>query len=120
MNCAFAIGRLCDYDEGREAFLKLTIQMSTLISSLALMIEQNQDYGCTKNACFALSCLSVNENAHAAIIKHESFEKLIYCLCKLIVKVTDTETQWFAAMYAYTFEIVIFETLLVALKQIKT
>jgi hypothetical protein len=81
--------------------------MLKLISSLTVMIEQNQDFGCTKNACFALSCLAANENAHDIIIKHDSFEKLITSLCKLIVKVTDTETQWFAAMYVYAFIIII-------------
>ena len=46
MNCAFAIGRLCDYEEGRDSFLKLNKEMYKLISMLTIMIEQNQDYGC--------------------------------------------------------------------------
>jgi hypothetical protein len=101
MNCAFAIGRLCDYEEGREAFLKLNKEMNKLITTLTIMIEQNHDIGCTKNACFALSCLAANDRAHEIIIKHDSFERLIHSLCKLIVKATDTETQWFAAMYVF-------------------
>lgn len=98
MNCAFAIGRLCDHEEGREAILTLNRDLNKLIVILTTMIDQNNDFGCTKNACFALSCLAGNDKAHEIIINHDSFEKLMTALCKLLVNTFDAETQWFAAM----------------------
>ena len=62
------------------------------------MIEQNLDNGCTKNACYALSTLASSYQAHQVIVEHTSFNQLLNILCKLLVTVTDTETQWFAAM----------------------
>ena len=62
------------------------------------MIEQNLDNGCTKNACFALSCLAANQQAHQLIVDHSRFETLLGALCELLNKVKDAETQWFAAM----------------------
>lgn len=62
------------------------------------MIEQNVDNGCTKNACYALSCLAVNEKAHQITVDHVCFIKLVDTLCKLLISVKDPETQWFAAM----------------------
>ncbi len=62
------------------------------------MIEQNVDNGCTKNACYALSTLASNHQAHQVIVEHNMFNHLLNVLCKLVVTATDTETQWFAAM----------------------
>lgn len=118
MNCAFAIGmkikilkfllryflnfsknlgRICDNENGRLAFLQNS-DASFLIESLSKMIEDNVDNGCTKNACYALSCIAVNQQAHQIIIEHKSFLNLIDILCKLLLTVKDPETQWFAAM----------------------
>lgn len=98
MNTAFTIGRLCDTEEGRNGFVNLKKDTPKLIGSLVSMIEQNQDFGCTKNACFALSCLAGNETAHLSILNHISFDKLTKSLCHLLVNISDVETQWFAAM----------------------
>ena len=98
MNSAFTIGRLCDSEIGREKFLNLKKDISKLIQSLASMVNEKNDYGCIKNACFALSCLAANENAHLHIINHSSFDSLSNYLCNLLVNVDDAETQWFAAM----------------------
>ncbi len=97
MNCAFTIGRLCDQIEGRILFVSLK-EINKLINVLCSMVEQDKDFGCTKNACFALSCLAVNEQAHTLIMNHSSFNNLVKTLCKLLVNTFDTETQWFAAM----------------------
>lgn len=97
MNCAFAIGRICDNENGRLAILKLA-HVKKLVESLSSMIEQNIDNGCTKNACFALSCLAANQQAHQIIVDHSCFESLLGALCDLLNKVKDAETQWFAAM----------------------
>ncbi len=53
MNCAFAIGRICDNEAGRSQILNLG-SLKKLIDLLANMIENNADIGCTKNACYAL------------------------------------------------------------------
>lgn len=97
MNCAFALGRMCDTNKGRQAILKLN-NLDTLIQSLSNMVEQNIDAGCTKNACYALSCLSADEQAHSAITEHKCFLDLVGMLCKLLQTVKDPETQWFSAM----------------------
>jgi hypothetical protein len=97
MNCAFALGRICDNEQGRLAIIRLN-SLNELIQSLNDMIEQNIDTGCTKNACYALSCLSANQQAHAAIVEHACFPDLLDMLCKLLKTIKDPETQWFAAM----------------------
>lgn len=97
MNCAFAIGRLCDNELGRMTILKIA-NIKKLIESLSSMIEKNLDNGCTKNSCFALSCLSANRQAYEIIVEHACFIGLLNALCNLLVQVKDVETQWFAAM----------------------
>lgn len=97
MNCAFAIGRICDHENGRIAVLKFG-NTKKLIEVLCTMIEQNLDNGCTKNACYALSTLASTQQAHQIIVEHTSFNNLLNILCKLLTSVSDSETQWFAAM----------------------
>jgi hypothetical protein len=63
------------------------------------MIEQNVDNGCTKNACYAFSCLAANQQAHKIVVEHENFTNLLNILCRLLTTTKDSETQWFAAMY---------------------
>lgn len=113
MNCAFAIGnfknfifkfwifflgRLCDTENGRQAFLALK-DINNLIESLFEMIERNLDNGCTKNSCYALSCLAANQRIHHLILNNLEFNKLINTLCKLLTNASDPESQWFIAMY---------------------
>lgn len=98
MNCAFTIGRLCDSEDGRLAFLNLKTDSNKMISSLINMIEQSQDAGSTKNACFALSCLAGNKDAHEMLINHSLINTLLESLIRLVSSFSDTETQWFAAM----------------------
>jgi len=62
------------------------------------MIEQNMDNGCTKNACYALSCLAANSQAYESIVEHLCFDNLVTVLCRLLNSIKDAETQWFAAM----------------------
>ncbi|RNA10445.1 hypothetical protein BpHYR1_001734 [Brachionus plicatilis] len=97
MNCAFAIGRLCDTEAGRLAFLAIN-EINDLIESLFKMIESNSDNGCTKNSCYALSCLAVNQQAHQIILNNREFNNLITTLCDLLYNVSDPESQWFIAM----------------------
>lgn len=62
------------------------------------MIEKNGENGCTKNACFALSCLAANAETNQMIVEHKCFCDLLNVLCKILHGVKDAETQWFAAM----------------------
>ncbi len=78
--------------------LKIT-DNKKLIQSLSQMIEKNAENGCTKNACFALSCLASNAETNHMIVDHRCFFDLLSVLCKLLMTVDDPETQWFAAMY---------------------
>ena len=64
------------------------------------MIENHVDNGCTKNACYALSCLAANQSAHKLVIDSPNFANLINVLCRHLTSIKDPETQWFAAMYA--------------------
>jgi hypothetical protein len=98
MNCAFALGRICDSEKGRYAILQINNLTLTLIKSLYDMIEQNLDTGCTKNACYALSCLSSDQQAHVLITEHDCFNNLLNTLSKILLTINDPETQWFAAM----------------------
>ena len=56
------------------------------------------DNGCTKNACYALSCLAANSQAYESIVEHLCFDNLVTVLCRLLNSIKDAETQWFAAM----------------------
>lgn len=89
---------MCDTETGRLAFLALD-EINNLIESLFNMIESNSDNGCTKNSCYALSCLAANQRAHQLIINNENFSDLVNTLCKLLNSVSDSESQWFIAMY---------------------
>ena len=97
MNCAFAIGRICDNEERRLTVLK-SANVPKLVESLSSMIEQNLDNGCTKNACFALTCIAGSVEMHQIIVEHPCFVNLLSVLCNLLVTIKDPETQWFAAM----------------------
>lgn len=104
MNCAFAIGRICDNEERRQDLLK-AINSKTLVESLSRMIETNSDNGCTKNACFALSSLAATTSTANVVIEHGSFDNLLNSLCDLLLTNNDAETQWFAAMFVHNFDI---------------
>ena len=93
----FLTGRICDNENGRLKVLKIG-GTKKLISSLGNMIEQNMDNGCTKNACYALSCLAANSQAYETIVEHVFFENLVNVLCRLLISLKDAETQWFSAM----------------------
>lgn len=97
MNCAFAIGRICDNEERRMEMLR-SVNSKSLVESLARMIEANSDNGCTKNACFALSSLASSKETHSVVVDHSSFDNLLNHLCDLLLVNNDAETQWFAAM----------------------
>ena len=97
MNCAFAIGRICDEESRRLTILNL-INTKKLVELLSIMIQQNTDNGCTKNACFALSSLAASKVTHSVVVDHTCFERLLNSLCDLLHTVNDGETQWFAAM----------------------
>lgn len=97
MNCAFAIGRLCDNEERRVDMLKV-VNSQTLVDSLSSMIANNSDNGCTKNACFALSSLASSKATQSVVVEHNSFDSLLNSLCDLLLTNNDAETQWFAAM----------------------
>ena len=97
MNCAFAIGRICDNEERRVEMLK-SVNSKTLVDSLSTMIKTNSDNGCTKNACFALSSLEATKSTHSVVVEHGSFDSLLNNLCDLLLTNNDAETQWFAAM----------------------
>lgn len=95
MNLIF---RLCDDEKRRSSVIKL-INIKKLIQSLSLMIEKNAENGCTKNACFALSCLASNTETNQMIVEHSCFTELLITLCELLITIKDAETQWFTAMY---------------------
>ena len=97
MNCAFAIGRICDDEARREELLKV-VNSKTLVESLSRMIEVNSDNGCTKNACFALSSLAATKSTANVVIEHNNFDSLLNNLCDLLLTNSDAETQWFSAM----------------------
>jgi hypothetical protein len=100
MNCAFAIGRLCDHEAGRQSVLKMS-NLDKLAEQLCCMIESNMDNGCTKNACFALGCLASDLTAHRMIVEHSCFGNLIQFLLNILLTNRDVETQWFSAMYCF-------------------
>jgi len=62
------------------------------------MIKNNVDNGCTKNACYALSCLAANQQAHKLVVENPNFADLLAVLCQHLSTIKDPETQWFAAM----------------------
>ncbi|KAH9512444.1 hypothetical protein Btru_039590 [Bulinus truncatus] len=95
MNAAFAIGRLCDMDIGRQRLMALS-ECEKMISSLAKMLSC-EDAGASKNACFALSCLATNLEGHARLLNNANSENILKTLSQLL-NAQDTETGWFAAM----------------------
>lgn len=62
------------------------------------MIKSNIENGCTKNACYALSCLAANQPAHQLVVENSNFSDLLSVLCRHLTTLKDPETQWFAAM----------------------
>lgn len=95
-------GRICDNEMGKSKIVNL-VETNKLISSLSRMIEDNVDNGCTKNACYALSCLATNQQARKLVVENENFPNLLTILCQHLATIKDPETQWFVAMYERSF-----------------
>ncbi len=57
----------------------------------------SQDYGCNKNACFALGCIAGGNDGVSRLLKHSEHEKMLQKLASLL-DYEDDETAWFAAM----------------------
>ncbi len=57
----------------------------------------SQDYGCNKNACFALGCIAGSGDGVHKLLTHSEHEKMLQKLAALL-SYEDEETAWFAAM----------------------
>lgn len=60
---------------------------------------RTSDLGASKNACFALSCLASSNDGHARLVGNSDFYHLLSVTSELL-HAEDSETGWFAAMYA--------------------
>ncbi|XP_066020855.1 uncharacterized protein [Pocillopora verrucosa] len=105
MNAAFAIGRLCDFEAGCKRMLSLKTSnlmvIKVAINSLIDMLH-SADSGCSKNACFALSCIASLAQGHQRLLNHEKINSIVDILCSLLAA-SDEECIWFASMMLHTF-----------------
>ena len=66
--------------------------MTTLIEMLC-----SNDVGCSKNSCFALSCIASTPQGHARLLAHPEIDEVVKVLSSLLSS-KDEESAWFAAM----------------------
>lgn len=68
----------------------------TQIVSLINMLGSD-DIGCTKNSCFALSCIASFPQGHTRLLAHPEIDNIIRIL-SAILSSHDDELVWFSAM----------------------
>jgi len=56
------------------------------------------DMGSAKNACFAISCLAMDDDGNQRVLSNSSSQDVINRLILLLSNEEDIEAAWFSAM----------------------
>lgn len=75
----------------------------TQIVSLINMLGSD-DIGCTKNSCFALSCIASFPQGHTRLLAHPEIDNIIRIL-SAILSSHDDELVWFSAMWVHAWNL---------------